>query len=153
MRWSDNDVANKGGLLQCGETYDATVIEANERVSQKGNDYINLKLSVYADPDKPATQFCVIMPAWPEKLKAFCLSSGMIGAWVTRMVEATDCVGKNCKVVMSQELNDKGYPEIESFAFGAEAVEKLKAAEQQLLESGSIPTMSGAAADEDGVPF
>ena len=94
MKWSPEDM-EKPDLLECGKTYDAKVVEAKERVSQKGNDYINLRLAVYATPDKAVTQYTVVMPTWPDKFKAFLLSAGMFRQLAAQEIRAADCEGRN----------------------------------------------------------
>ena len=144
MKWKPEDM-EKPDLLECGKTYDAKVVEAREKVSQKGNDYINLRLAVYASPDKTVTQFTVIMPQWPDKFKSFLLSAGMYQQLAAQEITAADCEGKNCRVMIGDKKNDDGFVEIVSFEIPADAAEKMKAAKS---EQASAPKVA-----LDDLPF
>lgn len=139
MKWDESDMVPPASL-EPNKTYDATVISAEERTSQKGNEYISLKLAVYVTPDKPVTQYTQVMVAFPPKLKAFCLSAGLYRQLASQELHYTDCGNKSCRVIIGTKKNDKGYYEVESFEVPADAAAKYEAAKKELAESPGATT-------------
>lgn len=139
MKWETSDMVPPASL-EPNKVYDATVIAAEERVSQKGNPYISLKLSVYVTPDKPVTQYTQVMVAFPPKLKAFCLSAGLYRQLASQELHYSDCGNKSCRVIIGSKKNDKGYYEIESFEIPVDAETQYAAAKKELAESGGATT-------------
>jgi hypothetical protein len=137
MKWTNEDM-ERPDSVELGATYDATVTQATEKVSKAGNDYINLKLAVYADPDKPATLYTVVMPSFPDKFTAFLMSAGMYRQLASQEIYASDCEGKNCKVIIGKEKNDKGYAEVDTFEIPADAAARLAEAKKELAAAPAV---------------
>lgn len=143
MQWNDTDTESKGDLIEAGGKYRATVIEAEEKVSKAGNDYINLKLQIHAKDDKSITSYVVIMGKYYSKLKNFCISAGLNKQLINQTLSAHDCEGSHCCVVMTQKKNERGYFEVDDFEFDdIQQADYLKAKEQP----AQMP-------DDDDVPF
>lgn len=140
MKWDTADMEEKKSLLEPGETYDATVIFAEEKTSQNGNPYINLKLAVYVTPDRPVTQYACVMPKWPDVFKAFCFSAGLYRQLASKELHHSDCGNKSCRVIISKKKDDNGYYKIESFQVPADAEARYAAAKAELAESPGATT-------------
>jgi len=145
MKWEDSDLQPPDSV-EGGKTYDATVITAEERMSQKGNVYINMKLAVFVSPDKPATLYTTVMVAYPPKLKAFCLSAGLYKQWLTQELHYSECRNRSCRVVISEQQNEKGYFEVDTFEVSDNAEVKLQEARKQLASTG-------VGGGDDEIPF
>lgn len=113
MQFDPNDEGSD--LFQPGNGYNAEVVEAEEKRSQKNNLYINLKLLVYADNGESYTFYDIIMPQYRKKFKAFCECSGLMGAYEAGLLEPHQCQGRTTRVRMSTERNEKGYLEIDTY--------------------------------------
>jgi hypothetical protein len=113
MEW--NDSSEKGHSLEPGRTYEARVVEAEERISKKGNPYISLRFEVTLGNGKLIPQFDSIMPAFYPKLKSFCEAAGLTDKMSSRTLEDFHCVGRLVKVVISKQQNDNGYYEIADY--------------------------------------
>ena len=146
MKWDESDT-EQPELFEPGGVYDATVVEANEKESKKGNLYINLKLKVYATPDKSFTMYTMVMPQFPSKFKAFCLSAGLQAQYAAQELSPGDCYQRNCRVILSDAKNERGYYDVESFQVTAEAEMKLQHAKDQLAAGAS------SAPSDDDIPF
>jgi hypothetical protein len=138
MKWEESDM-QPPDAVEGGKTYDATVVSAEEKISQKGNPYINLKLAVYVTPDKPVTLYTAVMVAFPPKLKAFCLSAGLYKQWAAQELHYSECGNHSCRVVISKTKNEKGYFEIDTFEVPSDAEAKIAKAKEELAAgAGSV---------------
>lgn len=147
MQWNENDAAPTE-IFKPGGVYPATVLDAEERVSQKGNNYIWLTLQVYGENERSAKQRVAIMPAFYPKLKAFCVSAGLMESLKTFTLEAVDCVGRNVRVKMTPWKNENGYLEIDTFISSDADDDGVRDAIAKFAGNTNIP----AAADDD-IPF
>jgi hypothetical protein len=105
---SDEELA-KQGLLEPG-IYDFEVASAEDKVSSKGNDMIELKLNVY-DADgsiRPIRDW--IMPQMAKKFKHFHNACGMMDKYDSGSLVASDVVGKagKCMVIQKPYTNKDG---------------------------------------------
>lgn len=98
---SDEELA-KQGLLEPG-TYDFEVREAEDKISSKGNDMIEVRLNVY-DTDgsiRPIRDW--IVPQMAKKFKHFHNACGMMDKYESGTLEASDVIGKAGKCIVLQQ--------------------------------------------------
>jgi len=98
---TDEEIA-ASGLLAPG-IYDFEVASAEDKVSSKGNDMIEVKLNVYeADGTiRPIRDW--IMPQMTKKFKHFHNACGMMDKYESGSLEASDVIGKSGKCMIKQE--------------------------------------------------
>jgi hypothetical protein len=94
-------------LLSDG-VYDFTVVHAEEKISQSGNEYIFLKLGIWDDQGRERLIFTNL--ALIKLLKHFCDISGLQDKYQLGEVLALDCLHKMGKVEIGIE---KGKPKLE----------------------------------------
>jgi len=115
------DAELQGPCLAAGE-YDATIVQANPRISKAGNSMLELKLRIYSDDGKSfwLSDFLMAKAEW--KLKACCAQCGILDAYNDQSLSAEHFVGKEIRVATkiesSSEYGDqarvKGYPKVAS---------------------------------------
>lgn len=78
-------------------TYDFEIVKAEEKTSKKGNDMIDVNLKVYHGE---GFQFVrdFLMEAMPHKLRHFAETTGLIEAYDSGSLQASDIVGRSGKV-------------------------------------------------------
>lgn len=108
---SDQEIS-QGNLIKPGE-YDFQVIEAEERISKKGNAYINLKLMIWDEEGKERTFFANL--AWIKILKNFCDATELADKYQHGEVLPEDCLNRTgrCYVGIEEgKADDRGgfYP-------------------------------------------
>lgn len=113
MKWSDDDEKQPGQFEPEG-VYPFEVVDSEERVSQKGNAYINVKLLVYVG-DSERTLFDNLMPQMPQKLRTFCECTGMADKYKNKTLSADDCLHKQAYLRLTKKPNDKGYFEVDHY--------------------------------------
>jgi hypothetical protein len=94
-------------LLMPGE-YDAEVYQAEEKVSQKGNEMIEIRLKVYHDGGTPILLRDWLLDSVPEKLKRFCEAAGLIDLYEAGELTAEGCCGASVRVKLKIK-NDPQY--------------------------------------------
>src|SRR6056297_3282553 len=114
MKWTRDD-EKKPGELELGKSYPFEVVEAEERVSQRGNCYINLKLTVFVG-DAQRTMYDNIMPQMPDKLRSFCEAMGLIDQYQSQSLSATDCQYGEGFLKIDERLDKNSRPQVKSYA-------------------------------------
>ena len=87
-------------LLKPG-IYQFTVANAKDRTSKNGNDMIELNLEVYDKEGNTRTMFDYLLEAMPQKLYAFCVSTGMENRYHEGSLTSSDCIGKMAYIEVS----------------------------------------------------
>jgi hypothetical protein len=103
------------GLMKAG-TYPFTVSNAKDKISKNGNDMIELNLEVFDKEGRAFHIFDYLLEAIPQKLFAFCVSTGMEQKYHSGSLESLDCIGKSGYVeveVQKGSANPQGgtYPD------------------------------------------
>ena len=146
MKWTEAD-ERQAGEIEPGGVYAFEVIEAAEKVSQKGNPYINLKLRIFTDDGSERTAFDNIMPQIPEKMRSFCEVCGLMDEFDSRELEAFHCNRKEGFVRFGTKLyNDR--PQVESYL-----AKNPHAANAPPTKPASVPAGPSALADDPDIPF
>lgn len=113
MKWSDED-EKQPGQIEADGIYPFEVVEAEEKVSQKGNPYINIKMVLYVE-DAERTQYDILIPQMPVKLRSFCEATGLEEKYKNKTLSADDCMHRQGYVRMGKKPDDKGYYKPDSY--------------------------------------
>jgi hypothetical protein len=97
MRFTPKTDEELNPLLMPGE-YDAEVYQAEEKVSSKGNDMIEVRLKVYHDGGPPILLRDWLLDSVPAKLKRFCESAGLMDLYEAGELTAESCAGSEVRV-------------------------------------------------------
>jgi len=139
MQFDNND--SKYPSPEIG-SYLATVETAEERISKAGNPLISLRLKLKTTAGE-ITVFDNLTPAYPPKIKSFCLSTGLDTAWSTGTLDAAKCEGKTCRAVFEA-------------ATGKYAIDnniKTQIARYEALNATESLSEAAGASDDDSIPF
>lgn len=85
------------GLLKPG-IYPFSVINAKDKTSKSGNDMIELTIEAYDNEGKSVHIFDYLLEAMPQKLYAFCSSTGMEHHYHKGSLTSHDCIGKSAYI-------------------------------------------------------
>ena len=88
-----NDKSNQFALLKDGD-YPFEVLEAEDKTSKNGNEYIKTKLGVAASPGRQQWVWCNLVPAMEFQLRHLCESTGLLAKYATGQLTARDCIGR-----------------------------------------------------------
>ena len=112
MEFNPSDGSQRASFELLPEgTYDAEVIEAEERTSQKGNDMIALTLQV-AHPEGYEARvwdYLVSVPAAVFKIRMFCEAAGLDKQYQSGRLTAKECIGKNVSARIGIEEGRDGF--------------------------------------------
>lgn len=123
-----------GDLIKPG-IYEYEVIEAEEKVSQAGNDMIALKLNILLPNDKQKIIYDYLLEAMEWKVGHFCESLGMLDDYEQNYISAAKCQGKKGLVKVFIQKDPKGlYPDKNSVQDYI-ASDKIAAIKMQKKES------------------
>lgn len=113
MKWGEQD--EKGaGVFEPGGVYAFQVLEAEERVSQKGNPYINMKMVVYVD-ETERTLYDNLMPQLFDKMRDFCDVTGLAQGFADRNITALQCVGREGFIRMTMKEDKNGRLQVQDY--------------------------------------
>jgi len=93
-------------------TYEAVVVRAEEKVSQKGNEMIELVLRVYSADGAtiPVYDYLISAESSAWKIRHFCKSSGL--DYEKGDLSADECLGQNVRVILAVTKDAGGkYPD------------------------------------------
>lgn len=93
-------------LLKPG-IYHFRVANAKDKTSKNGNEMIEITLEVYDNEGHSRTMFDYLLEAMPQKLFAFCTTTGMEHFYHQGGLTANDCIDKSAYVEISVQ---KGKP-------------------------------------------
>jgi hypothetical protein len=132
-------------------TYDFECVKGEEKRSGKGNDMFVLDLKIWLEDGSVRFLTDWILPEFDmglAKLLAFCDAAGMSELYDAGDLNATDCVGKAGKVVVSQK-KDKDSGELRN-----KVVDYKRAGAEQVTpkRAESKPGEMATEADDD-IPF
>lgn len=132
--------------------YHFRVANAKDRTSKKGNEMIELNLEVFDNEGNSRMMFDYLLEAIPQKLYAFCHSTGMENFYHNGGLTAKDCIDKSAYVELSIE---KGADNPQGGQYPDKNVVKKYMTKPV---SGSAPTDYAAKADgavpfDDDIPF
>jgi hypothetical protein len=114
---------NKPFELLPDGTYDYNVVHAEDKVSQKGNDYIFLKLQIWSAEGKERIIFTNL--AFIKLLKHFCDVNGLQDRYQYGNVPACDCLHKcGGQVIIGREADKQKPGEFKNVV--KDYVQKLK---------------------------
>lgn len=88
---------------------DFEVVEANHKVSKKGNDMIALKLRVFAKT-RETVVFDYLLESMGFKLLHFCEAANLTAKYASGNLLAQDCLGKTGRCVVGIEEASGSYP-------------------------------------------
>ena len=112
MEFNPSDGSQRASFELLPEgTYEAEVIEAEERTSQKGNDMIALTLQV-AHPDGYEARvwdYLVSVPAAVFKIRMFCEAAGLDKQYQSGRLTAKECIGKKVSARIGIEEGRDGF--------------------------------------------
>lgn len=89
----------KAALLPEG-TYDFTIIEVNEYVSDKGNATFKIKHNIFEPEGKTRVIYDWVTPAWPKKFKHLHDACGLIDLYNSKQAKPEDFVDKSGKLIL-----------------------------------------------------
>lgn len=129
---------NSFKLLDNGE-YDFTVVYAEDKISEKGNEYIFMKLQVWDKEGRERLIFTNL--AFIKLLKHFCDVTGLEDKYKTGEINAEDCLYKTGKVLIGFKPGEKKpeggyYPDkniVEDY------IKNLTSSSEEKLLSDDIP--------------
>lgn len=99
-------------MLMPPDEYDATVIEAEDATSKKGNPMIALVLRVYRKDGRTAQLRDWLMPTMGLKLLFFCEAAGLKDKYASGDVTADDCHQRDVRVKVGIRKDATGqYPD------------------------------------------
>lgn len=96
-------------LLPPGD-YDFEVIQAEDKVSNAGNDMIKLTLRVFAPDGTTVLVDDYLMEKMAYKLRHFADGTGLTARYDSGEMVAFDCVGASGKVTLKHETSEKYDP-------------------------------------------
>ncbi len=97
------------GCLQPG-VYQAVVESAVEKTSKSGNEMIEIELKLYAE-DEEVVMKDWLLDAMAQKMRHFCMASGLMGAYELGALRAEQCVHKSVNVRLGIQYDKTGqYP-------------------------------------------
>lgn len=102
------DELARESLLAAG-TYPFEVMEALEKVSQKGNDMIKLKLNVFGPNGEQAHVYDYLLESMAFKLRHFAETTGLLKEYDSGQLSPHSCIGKGGFVKLGIE-ESAGYP-------------------------------------------
>lgn len=128
-------------LIPEGE-WDFEVIVAKDKVSASGNDMIELKLKVWANPnERVMTDW--ILEKFAHKLRHFCEATGLIDQYNSGSLVAEDCLGKTGRLIVGRSKNKQ--------------TGKLQASVTDYVgesaSGGRNPRLEQVALKDDNIPF
>lgn len=149
MKWTEDDEKQTGGLEPEG-IYPFEIVEAEEKISQNNNPYINLKLRVFSE-GQDRTVYDVIMPQMPAKLRSFCEALGLMQQLKTRTLSVTDCGAGEGFVRMAKKLDKNDRVQVEAYL----AHDPRGGSSQAEPVRQSVKSMAtvNANTSEDDIPF
>lgn len=103
---SDEQIA-KLNLIPEGQ-YQFEVVDAEDKVSARGNEMIAVKLKIWDRDGKERTLMDWLMPSFPKKLKHFCENTGLQDKYNLGNVIAEDCRHKSGCLSIMITKNQKG---------------------------------------------
>lgn len=95
-------------LLEPGE-YPFEVLSARDRVSQSGNEMIELKLNVFGDDGQQSHVYDYLLEKMAFKLRHFAETTGLIAKYEAGNFEAMDCLDKQGVVRLAIDPGSNGY--------------------------------------------
>ncbi len=98
---SDEEIASLG-LMEDG-IYDFEVTAAENKVSSKGNDMMEIKLNVFDNEGKARPKRDWIMPQMAKKFKHFHNACGIMDKYEAGTLEPEDVIGKTGKCMIKTE--------------------------------------------------
>ena len=114
---SEAEIAQAG--LWAKGTYDFEVAEANEKVSSKGNDMVELIVRVYDQEGKSRKIFdwLVSTDGAAYKIRNFAAATGMLPDYEKGELRASEMVGKTgkCELIISKDKSGQ-YPDKNAIA-------------------------------------
>lgn len=90
------------GLMEDG-IYDFEVIAAENKVSSKGNDMMEIKLNVFDSEGEPRSKRDWIMPQMAKKFKHFHNACDIMDKYNAGTLEPEDVIGKTGKLMIKTE--------------------------------------------------
>lgn len=110
MRFQAKSDEELQAMLLCHPgTYPFEVLEAKERLSQKGNEMIELKLKYWDSDGRERMVFDYLLESMAYKLKHFCSSTGLLADYESGLLTDDKCKGKSGYVEIEvQEPRPKG---------------------------------------------
>jgi len=137
----------QGDLLPAG-IYDFEVVNADDRISSKGNEMIALMLSVYAPNGKTYNVFDYLLESLEYKLGHFCEATGLLDKYQQGHFSSSDCVGRSgkCKIYIQQDKSGQ-YPDKNSVA------DYLPPDERKSQSSKTLPPSTNQDGFDDDIPF
>ncbi len=109
MRVTPKSEDEVSGCLQPG-VYQAVVESAIEKTSQRGNEMIELQLKIYSGDDEIVLKDW-LLDAVAQKVRHFCMASGLMIAYEQGALTAKDCTDKSVHVRLAIKHDQTGqYP-------------------------------------------
>ena len=90
--------------------YDFSCVEANDRISKKGSEMIEVKLRVFSSNGNESVVFDFLLEAMAHKLRHFCESTGLLSVYDRGDLTASDCIGRNGICRLGSETGGKYRP-------------------------------------------
>lgn len=111
MRFTPVSEETAAGCFPKGE-YEAIVAKASQKVSKKGNDMIELELTVYGPEGATATVKYWILSndTGAYKLQRFCKSSGQWDLYQAGEISADHCLNQNVTVKLGIQDDNPDFP-------------------------------------------
>lgn len=111
MRFTPVSEEVAAGCFPKGE-YDAVVTKAEQKVSKKGNDMIELELTVYGPAGAEATvkDWILSNDTGAYKLQRFCKSSGQWDLYQAGEISADHCLNQNVTVKLGIQDDNADFP-------------------------------------------
>lgn len=138
---TENEIA-AAGLWPKG-SYDFEVVEATEKVSQKGNDMVELIVRLYDSEGKTRKiyDWLVSTDGGAYKIRHFAEATGMLAQYEKGTLLASDMVGRagRCEVVISKDKTNQ-FPDKNSIS-------------DYLKPKDGAPAKSAHAELDDEIPF
>jgi hypothetical protein len=146
-------------VLMPGE-YDAEVIKSEEKVSQKGNEMIAIKLRVYHDGGTIIVDDWLLDgPSAPAaaKLKRFCESADLVAAYENGELCADSCMSRSVRVKLKIVRDETGQYGDKNGVAGYVFKQKFSPAPKPKPQGTGMSAAQAAAVNEqfppDDIPF
>ena len=135
--------------------YDAEVIEAEERTSQKGNQMIALTLQIPHPGGYEARvwDFLVSVPAAVFKIRMFCDAADLDDAFKSGRLTAENCVGKKVKARIGVEEGRDGFGDRNTVHEYIVAGGARPAGIATMASADTTATSAPAAVNDEEIPF
>ena len=146
---TENEVRDSG-LWPVGE-YDFEIVSSIEKLSQSGNEMIELKVKIFDEDGKSITLFDYLLESVAYKLRHCSSACGVIDKYESGELSGSDFLGKTGRLKLRIQPEKNGYPAKNSISdYVVPSGNVVKSSPRPAAKS---PPPTPSTMDDDDIPF